>query len=92
MPFNLDNALVVKRTACPFPVAFVGMSYGSAADDSEGRVAVMGSAGQFFAAYITQTQRYVIDTATPYAALSQAIEAADALTRYACEPSRKIKT
>ena len=86
---NIENALVVKRSACPFPVAYIGKAYGSAADYSEGRVAVLGCEGQYFPAYVTQSARFVIDNATPCAALSQAIEAAESFTRYACEPTQK---
>ena len=84
MQFNLDAAKVFPIEECPMPVAYTGRLYGEPEQHSAGRVIVLGHELNYFAAYATNG-RFVVDMETSYALLSQAKEAADAFTRYACE-------
>lgn len=84
MQFNFDAATVIPIDGCAIPIAHTGATFGSAEDDSEGCAMVLGSEGNFFAAYATQTGRFVIDFTVSYAALWQANDAAERFTRAAC--------
>lgn len=84
MEFNFDAATVIPIQGCAIRVAHIGAAFGSAEDDSEGRAIVLGSENDYFAAYATQTGRYVIDFTVSYATIRQARDAAERFTRAAC--------
>lgn len=84
MQLDIEQALIVNQSACPFPVVRRGQISGSEDIDSLGQVCVFGAEGNYLAGYATETGRYVIECSTSYFLLSQAIEGADTYTRNAC--------